>query len=88
MWSAQTTLSHFDWQDVLEASRERFPDLWLPGRDDLCYATTNRQSAVKAIAPTVDVFIVVGSENSSNTWRWSRSAWRRARDRALDRHAG
>jgi 4-hydroxy-3-methylbut-2-enyl diphosphate reductase len=64
---AQTTLSHFDWSDVLDASRERFPDLWLPGRDDLCYATTNRQAAVKAIAPDVDVFLVVGSQNSSNT---------------------
>src|SRR5436309_10727378 len=47
---AQTTLSHFDWRDVMDASRERFRDLWLPSRDDLCYATTNRQSAVKAIA--------------------------------------
>jgi 4-hydroxy-3-methylbut-2-enyl diphosphate reductase len=64
---AQTTLSHFDWQAVLDAARERFPDLWMPGRDDLCFATTNRQSAVKAIAPEADAFIIVGSENSSNT---------------------
>jgi 4-hydroxy-3-methylbut-2-enyl diphosphate reductase len=64
---AQTTLSQFDWQDVLEAARRRFPDLWLPGRDDLCFATTNRQRAVMAIAPEVDALIIVGSESSSNT---------------------
>src|SRR5688572_6695494 len=43
---AQTTLSHRDWQDVLEAARERFPALWQPGRSDLCFATTNRQAAL------------------------------------------
>jgi 4-hydroxy-3-methylbut-2-en-1-yl diphosphate reductase len=43
---AQTTLSHRDWGDVLEAARSRFPDLWRPGRSDLCFATTNRQSAL------------------------------------------
>ena len=64
---AQTTLSHFDWQDVLDSARERFPDVWLPGCDDLCYATTNRQRAVKAIAAEVDLMVVVGSANSSNT---------------------
>lgn len=64
---AQTTLSHFDWRDVLDAARSRFPDLWIPERDDLCFATTNRQSAVKVIAPLVDAFVVVGSESSSNT---------------------
>ena len=45
---AQTTLSHRDWDDVLEATRERFPDMWVPGRSDLCFATTNRQSALMA----------------------------------------
>jgi 4-hydroxy-3-methylbut-2-enyl diphosphate reductase len=64
---AQTTLSHDEWREVLERARERFPDLWTPGRSDLCYATTNRQAALKAIAPKVDAMVVVGSANSSNT---------------------
>lgn len=64
---AQTTLSHFEWAEILEQARRRFPDLWLPGREDLCYATTNRQRAVEALARVADVVLVVGSENSSNT---------------------
>jgi 4-hydroxy-3-methylbut-2-enyl diphosphate reductase len=64
---AQTTLSHRDWADVLDATRERFPDMWVPGRSDLCFATTNRQSALMELAPRCDAVIVVGSANSSNT---------------------
>ena len=64
---AQTTLSHRDWQDVLEATHERFPDMWMPGRSDLCFATTNRQSALMEIAPRCDAVVVIGSANSSNT---------------------
>jgi 4-hydroxy-3-methylbut-2-en-1-yl diphosphate reductase len=64
---AQTTLSHHDWADVLDATRERFPDLWMPGRSDLCFATTNRQSALVQIAPQCDAVLVIGSANSSNT---------------------
>ena len=64
---AQTTLSHRDWADVLDATRERFPAMWVPGRSDLCFATTNRQSALMAIAPRCDAMIVIGSANSSNT---------------------
>ncbi|MPY93772.1 MAG: 4-hydroxy-3-methylbut-2-enyl diphosphate reductase [Acidimicrobiia bacterium] len=64
---AQTTLSHRDWADVLAAARERFPGLWQPGRSDLCFATTNRQSALEAIAARCDTVIVIGSSNSSNT---------------------
>jgi 4-hydroxy-3-methylbut-2-enyl diphosphate reductase len=64
---AQTTLSHRDWADVLDATRARFPDLWLPGRSDLCFATTNRQSAMVALAPRCDAMVVIGSANSSNT---------------------
>jgi len=41
---AQTTLSHDEWRGLMEAARERFPDLWMPGRSDLCFATTNRQA--------------------------------------------
>ena len=58
---------HRDWADVLDATRERFPDLWMPGRSDLCFATTNRQSALMAIAPRCDAVVVIGSANSSNT---------------------
>ncbi len=64
---AQTTLSHRDWADVKEATLDRYPELWLPGRSDLCFATTNRQSALMEIAPQCDAVIVVGSANSSNT---------------------
>ncbi len=64
---AQTTLSHHDWADVLDATRERFPDLWMPGRSDLCFATTNRQSALTSIASECDAVVVIGSANSSNT---------------------
>jgi len=64
---AQTTLSHREWAGVLEATQERFPDLWQPGRSDLCFATTNRQSALMVIAPRCDAMVVIGSANSSNT---------------------
>ena len=64
---AQTTLSHRDWADVLTATQDRFPQLWTPGRSDLCFATTNRQSALMAMAPRCDAVIVIGSANSSNT---------------------
>ncbi len=64
---AQTTLSHRDWSDVAEAATRRFPDLWQPGRSDLCFATTNRQSALMAIADRCDAILVIGSANSSNT---------------------
>ncbi len=64
---AQTTLSHDEWQGLMESARTRFPDLWTPGRSDLCFATTNRQAALKAIASRSDAVVVVGSANSSNT---------------------
>ena len=64
---AQTTLSHREWNEVAVHVRERFPDVWTPGRSDLCFATTNRQSALMSIAPRVDAFIIIGSSNSSNT---------------------
>jgi len=64
---AQTTLSHQDWADVLEAARRRFPQLWMPGKSDLCFATTNRQSALIQIAGHADALVVIGSANSSNT---------------------
>jgi 4-hydroxy-3-methylbut-2-en-1-yl diphosphate reductase len=64
---AQTTLSHRDWAAVAEAARRRFPTLWEPARSDLCFATTNRQSALMAMAPRCDAIVVIGSSNSSNT---------------------
>jgi len=64
---AQTTLSHQDWANVLGAARRRFPDLWMPGKSDLCFATTNRQSALIEIAGRADALVVIGSANSSNT---------------------
>lgn len=64
---AQTTLSHRDWAEVQAATVARFPDAWIPGRADLCFATTNRQSALLEIAPRVDTMVVIGSSNSSNT---------------------
>jgi 4-hydroxy-3-methylbut-2-en-1-yl diphosphate reductase len=64
---AQTTLSQHDWEGVLDAARGRFPDLWMPGRSDLCFATTNRQDALTDIAKRADAVVVIGSVNSSNT---------------------
>jgi 4-hydroxy-3-methylbut-2-enyl diphosphate reductase len=64
---AQTTLSHRDWAGVRQATEERFPSLWTPGRSDLCFATTNRQAALMALAPRCDALVVIGSANSSNT---------------------
>ena len=64
---AQTTLSHRDWEGVANAAAVRFPGLWRPGRSDLCFATTNRQSALIAMAPKCDAIVVIGSANSSNT---------------------
>jgi 4-hydroxy-3-methylbut-2-enyl diphosphate reductase len=64
---AQTTLSQHDWAGVLAEARDRFPELWMPGRSDLCFATTNRQDALSALSPRSDAVIVIGSSNSSNT---------------------
>ncbi|GJM38286.1 MAG: 4-hydroxy-3-methylbut-2-enyl diphosphate reductase [Acidimicrobiales bacterium] len=64
---AQTTLSHREWAGVVEATKEKFPQLWQPERSDLCFATTNRQTALMAIAPQCDAMVVIGSANSSNT---------------------
>jgi 4-hydroxy-3-methylbut-2-enyl diphosphate reductase len=64
---AQTTLSHDEWRGLMESARRRFPDLWMPNRSDLCFATTNRQAALKAIASEADAVVVIGSANSSNT---------------------
>jgi 4-hydroxy-3-methylbut-2-enyl diphosphate reductase len=65
----QTTLSVDDAREIVEALKARFPELIAPHKEDICYATTNRQEAVKHVAPRVDGLIVVGSPNSSNSQR-------------------
>jgi 4-hydroxy-3-methylbut-2-enyl diphosphate reductase len=72
---AQTTLSHRDWDEVA------VPQVWTPGRSDLCFATTNRQSALMSMAPRCDAIIVIGSANSSNT----RALERLAREAGCER---
>jgi 4-hydroxy-3-methylbut-2-enyl diphosphate reductase len=65
----QTTLSVDDTADIAAALQARFPAIVAPAHDDICYATTNRQAAVKAIAPRVDALLVIGAPNSSNSRR-------------------
>jgi len=65
----QTTLSVDDTRDVIEALEERFPRIQGPNLSDICYATQNRQDAVRALATDIELLIVVGSENSSNSSR-------------------
>ena len=69
VWLSQTTLSVDETLATVDVLKERFPNLVSPPSDDICYATQNRQAAVKAIAPLSDVVIVVGSGNSSNSVR-------------------
>ncbi|MBC7303471.1 MAG: 4-hydroxy-3-methylbut-2-enyl diphosphate reductase [Nocardia sp.] len=69
IWLSQTTLSVDETMETVERLRERFPTLQDPPSDDICYATSNRQTAVKAMAPECDLVIVVGSRNSSNSVR-------------------
>ena len=65
----QTTLSVDDTAEIVDALRARFPEINGPHKKDICYATTNRQQAVKAVAPKVDALLVIGSPNSSNSRR-------------------
>jgi 4-hydroxy-3-methylbut-2-en-1-yl diphosphate reductase len=65
----QTTLSIDDTQEMIEILKKRFPDIREPLKEDICYATTNRQMAVKNIAKECDMFFVIGSRNSSNSVR-------------------
>ncbi len=65
----QTTLSIDDTAEIVSVLRRRFPDIAGPHREDICYATTNRQEAVKAIAPRAEAMLVIGAPNSSNSMR-------------------
>ncbi|MCK4944949.1 MAG: 4-hydroxy-3-methylbut-2-enyl diphosphate reductase [Alphaproteobacteria bacterium] len=65
----QTTLSVDDTREIIATLKKRFPKITFPKKEDICYATTNRQVAVRAIAPKVDALVVIGSRNSSNSNR-------------------
>ena len=65
----QTTLSIDDTMNIIEILRKKFPNIKSPIKEDICYATTNRQNSVKKIAPNCEMFFVIGSENSSNSKR-------------------
>jgi 4-hydroxy-3-methylbut-2-enyl diphosphate reductase len=82
-YTTQTTLSVDDTRAIAEVLRERFPRMVGPRKDDICYATTNRQEAVKQIAPLCDRLIVVGSPNSSNSLRLVEVAERAGCPRAM-----
>lgn len=68
-WITQTTLSVDDTAEIVAALQARFPAIVGPAKDDICYATTNRQASVKAIAPLIDALLVIGAPNSSNSRR-------------------
>ena len=65
----QTTLSIDDTKDIIQVLEKKFPEIKAPIKEDICYATTNRQNAVKKIASQCDMFLVIGSDNSSNSKR-------------------
>jgi 4-hydroxy-3-methylbut-2-enyl diphosphate reductase len=79
----QTTLSVDDTAEIVDILRQRFPQIEGPRREDICYATTNRQAAVKAIAQGCDLLIVIGSPNSSNSQRLREVAERAGARRAV-----
>ncbi len=64
---SQTTLSEDEWADLREYAQSVIPDIWMPNRSDLCFATTNRQGALRSLASRADAVVVIGSANSSNT---------------------
>ncbi|MGH8950663.1 MAG: 4-hydroxy-3-methylbut-2-enyl diphosphate reductase [Acidimicrobiia bacterium] len=79
---AQTTLGVHEWMAVLDDARDRFPDVQVSRKSDLCYATTNRQEAVKQLTDECDLVLVVGSHNSSNT----QALVRVARENGVEAH--
>jgi 4-hydroxy-3-methylbut-2-en-1-yl diphosphate reductase len=79
----QTTLSVEDTAGIIRALQDRFPELMAPSAESICYATTNRQEAVKETAPGADLFLVVGAPNSSNSRRLVEVAERAGAKRSL-----
>ena len=79
---AQTTLGTYEWHSVLDEAQDRYPALATSRKSDLCYATTNRQSAVRSLTERCDLVLVVGSENSSNT----KALVRTVRELGVDAH--
>ena len=69
VYLTQTTLSVDDTREIVEALKKKFPHITQPPKDDICYATTNRQMAVKQLAPHCDLILVIGAQNSSNSQR-------------------
>ena len=82
-YTTQTTLSVDDTAEIVAILRERFPDMTEPSKESICYATTNRQAAVKAVAARSDLVIVVGAPNSSNSVRLREVAERAGAPRAV-----
>ncbi|MBH0237142.1 4-hydroxy-3-methylbut-2-enyl diphosphate reductase [Methylobrevis albus] len=82
-WITQTTLSVDDTRAIVAALTRRFPAIVAPHKDDICYATTNRQDAVRVVAPKVDAMLVVGAPNSSNSQRLREVAARAGCERAF-----
>jgi 4-hydroxy-3-methylbut-2-enyl diphosphate reductase len=82
-WITQTTLSVDDTREIVASLEQRFPAIVPPHKDDICYATTNRQEAVKAVAGRVDAMVVVGAPNSSNSQRLREVAERAGCPRAF-----
>jgi 4-hydroxy-3-methylbut-2-en-1-yl diphosphate reductase len=82
-WVTQTTLSVDDTADIVAVLQKRFPAIVGPHKEDICYATTNRQDAVKRVAPQVEAMIVVGAPNSSNSQRLKEVAEREGCPRAV-----
>ncbi|WP_431285279.1 4-hydroxy-3-methylbut-2-enyl diphosphate reductase [Humitalea sp. 24SJ18S-53] len=82
-YTTQTTLSVDDTAEIVAILRERFPDIEVPQKEDICYATTNRQAAVKAVAERAEFVVVVGAPNSSNSLRLREVAERGGAARAV-----
>ncbi|MFM8303865.1 MAG: 4-hydroxy-3-methylbut-2-enyl diphosphate reductase [Actinomycetota bacterium] len=80
---AQTTLALHDWEGIVDRTREEHPDLWTASRGDLCFATTNRQAALRVVAERADAIVVIGSANSSNTLALVEVARRAGCDRVM-----
>ena len=80
---AQTTLALHDWEGIVDRTRDEHPDLWTAARGDLCFATTNRQAALRVIAERADAIVVIGSANSSNTLALVQVARRAGCDRVI-----